>query len=148
MKTRGLRSFFSRLFYPMIALSIIPSLLITLLINLLYSRYQLEYFKNECTMTASQIADSIDGLLGDYEAIVSFVAENEAVELALQGDRGYDDDVREIISNCMFRMKGRMELHVLSFLGRAAVFLRHHSTPVPLQRPRQLEPIHFLQHPD
>lgn len=116
MKTRGLRSFFFRLFYPMIALSIIPSLLITLLINLLYSRYQLEYFKNECTMTASQIADSIDGLLGDYETIVSFVAENEAVELALQGDRGYDDDVREIISNCMFRMKGRMELHVLSFL--------------------------------
>lgn len=115
MKIRWKDHYFIRLFLPMLLLSIIPAILLMFFLNTIYSRSQYRYVAQESEMTARQVADSISELLDGYDEIVQSIVQDPQIQHALH-TRSNSSVITATIAERMFRMKGRIEIHLISFL--------------------------------
>ena len=115
MKIRWKDHYFIRLFLPMLLLSIIPAVLLMFFLNTIYSRSQYRYVAQESEMTARQVADSISELLDGYDEIVQSIVQDPQIQHALH-TRSNSSVITATIAERMFRMKGRIEIHLISFL--------------------------------
>lgn len=115
MKIRWKDHYFIRLFLPMLLLSIIPAVLLMFFLNTIYSRSQYRYVAQESEMTARQVADSISELLDGYDEIVQSIIQDPQIQHALH-TRSNSSVITATIAERMFRMKGRIEIHLISFL--------------------------------
>lgn len=115
MKIRWKDHYFIRLFLPMLLLSIIPAVLLMFFLNTIYSRSQYRYVAQESEMTARQVADSISELLDGYDEIVQSIVQDPQIQHALH-TRSNSSVITTTIAERMFRMKGRIEIHLISFL--------------------------------
>lgn len=115
MKIRWKDHYFIRLFLPMLLLSIIPAVLLMFFLNTIYSRSQYRYVAQESEMTARQVADSISELLDGYDEIVQSIVQDPQIQHALH-TRSNSSIITATIAERMFRMKGRIEIHLISFL--------------------------------
>lgn len=115
MKIRWKDHYFIRLFLPMLLLSIIPAVLLMFFLNTIYSRSQYRYVAQESEMTARQVADSISELLDGYDEIVQSIVQDPQIQHALHM-RSNSSVITATIAERMFRMKGRIEIHLISFL--------------------------------
>lgn len=115
MKIRWKDHYFIRLFLPMLLLSIIPAVLLMFFLNTIYSRSQYRYVTQESEMTARQVADSISELLDGYDEIVQSIIQDPQIQHALH-TRSNSSVITATIAERMFRMKGRIEIHLISFL--------------------------------
>lgn len=115
MKIRWKDHYFIRLFLPMLLLSIIPAVLLMFFLNTIYSRSQYRYVAQESEMTARQVADSISELLDGYDEIVQSIVQDPHIQHALH-TRSNSSVITATIAERMFRMKGRIEIHLISFL--------------------------------
>lgn len=66
-------------------------------------------------MTARQVADSISELLDGYDEIVQSIVQDPQIQHALH-TRSNSSVITATIAERMFRMKGRIEIHLISFL--------------------------------
>lgn len=115
MKIRWKDHYFIRLFLPMLLLSIIPAVLLMFFLNTIYSRSQYRYVAQESEMTARQVADSISELLDGYDEIVQSIVQDPQIQHTLH-TRSNSSVITATIAERMFRMKGRIEIHLISFL--------------------------------
>lgn len=115
MKIRWKDHYFIRLFLPMLLLSIIPAVLLMFFLNTIYSRSQYRYVAQESEMTVRQVADSISELLDGYDEIVQSIVQDPQIQHALH-TRSNSSVITATIAERMFRMKGRIEIHLISFL--------------------------------
>lgn len=115
MKIRWKDHYFIRLFLPMLLLSIIPAVLLMFFLNTIYSRSQYRYVAQESEMTARQVADSISEMLDGYDEIVQSIVQDPQIQHALH-TRSNSSVITATIAERMFRMKGRIEIHLISFL--------------------------------
>lgn len=115
MKIRWKDHYFIRLFLPMLLLSIIPAVLLMFFLNTIYSRSQYRYVAQESEMTARQVSDSISELLDGYDEIVQSIVQDPQIQHALH-TRSNSSVITATIAERMFRMKGRIEIHLISFL--------------------------------
>lgn len=108
---------FVHLLWPMLALTLIPTFLMMLLLNEVYDSYQYRFVLQESENTARQIALSIDDVLAGYNTTVQSLAANEELKQMLLTS-GSQRAVQEAIADKMLRMKGRIEIHVISYINR------------------------------
>lgn len=107
--------FFVQVLIPMISLSLIPSLILTLLLTTVFSSYQFSYVRQESERTSAQIAAAVEALLDGYHDILLSLSNNAAVQQAVAGETSQSSIVRSSIAEHMFQMKGKIEIHVISF---------------------------------
>jgi len=115
MKIQWKDHYFIRLFLPMVLLSTVPAVLLMVFLNTIYSSSQYRYVAQESEMTARQVSDSISELLSGYDEIVQSIVKDPQIQHAMH-TRSDSGVITATISERMFRMKGRIEIHLISFL--------------------------------